>query len=48
MARLPMAMGPDAAQQLMEQLRERLEAAEIRRQEQRRKRLQQAEEPTPW
>ena len=47
-ARLPMAMGPDAARQLMEQLRERLEAAEVRRQEQRRKRLQQAEEPTPW
>jgi tetratricopeptide (TPR) repeat protein len=48
MARLPMAMSPDAAQQLMEQLRERLEAAEIRRQERRRNRLQQATEPTPW
>jgi Ca-activated chloride channel homolog len=47
-ARLPMAMGSDAARQLMEQLRERLEAAEVRRQEQRRKRLQQAEEATPW
>ena len=43
-----MAMGADAARQLMEQLRERLEAAEVRRQEQRRKRLQQAEEATPW
>jgi tetratricopeptide (TPR) repeat protein len=48
MARLPMAMSPDAAQQLMEQLRQRLEAAEIRRQERRRDRLQQADEPTPW
>ena len=47
-ARLPMAMGPDVAQQLMEQLRERLEAAEVRRQEQRRQRLQQAEEARPW
>jgi tetratricopeptide (TPR) repeat protein len=48
MARLPMAMSPDAAQQLMEQLRQRLETAEIRRIEQRRKRLQQNDEPTPW
>jgi Ca-activated chloride channel family protein len=48
MARLPMAMSPDAAQQLMEQLRQRLEAAEIRRHERRRNRLQQANEPTPW
>jgi tetratricopeptide (TPR) repeat protein len=48
MARLPMAMSPDAAQQLMEQLRQRLETAEIRRVEQRRKRLQQNDEPTPW
>jgi Ca-activated chloride channel homolog len=48
MARLPMAMSPDAAQQLMEQLRQRLDAAEIRRQERRRDRLQQADEPTPW
>jgi Ca-activated chloride channel family protein len=47
-ARLPMAMGADAARQLMEQLRERLGAAEVRRQEQRRRRLQQAEEATPW
>ena len=47
-ARLPMAMGPDVAEQLMEQLRERLEAAEVRRQEQRRKRLQQAAEAKPW
>jgi Ca-activated chloride channel homolog len=48
MARLPIAMSPDGARQLMEQLRQRLEAAEVRRMEQRRKRLQQAEEPTPW
>ena len=48
MARLPMAMSPDAAEQLMEQLRQRLEAAEVRRQEQRRARLQEADEPTPW
>ena len=48
MARLPIAMSSDAAQQLMEQLRQRLEIAEIRRIEQRRKRLLQADEPTPW
>ena len=47
-ARLPMAMGADVARQLMEQLRQRLEATEVRRQEQRRKRLHQAEEATPW
>ena len=47
-ARLPVAMSPDGARQLMEQLRRRLEAAEVRRLEQRRKRLQQADEPTPW
>ena len=40
-----MAMGADDAHQLMEQLRERLQAAEIRRQEQR---LHQADERTPW
>lgn len=43
-----LAMSPDAAQPLMAQLRERLEVAEIRRQERRRSRLQQAAEPTPW
>jgi tetratricopeptide (TPR) repeat protein len=48
MARLPIAMSPDGARQLMEQLRQRLEAAEVRRLEQRRKRLQRADEPTPW
>jgi Ca-activated chloride channel family protein len=47
-ARLPMAMGADDAHQLMAQLRERLQAAEVRRQEQRRKRLHQADERTPW
>ena len=47
MARLPLAMSPDGARQLMEQLRQRVEAAEVRRLEQRRKRLQQANEPTP-
>jgi Ca-activated chloride channel homolog len=47
-ARLPMAMGADDAHQLMEQLRERLQAAEVRRQEKRRTRLKQAEERTPW
>ena len=47
-ARLPIAMSPDGARQLMEPLRQRLEAAEIRRLEQRRKRVQQADEPTPW
>jgi hypothetical protein len=41
-------MSPDGARQLMEQLRQRLEAAQIRRLEQRRKRLQQADEPPPW
>jgi tetratricopeptide (TPR) repeat protein len=48
MARLPIAMSPDGARQLMEQLRERLAKAEIRRLEQRRKRLQQTDEATPW
>ena len=48
MARLPVAMSLDGARQLMEQLRQRLEKAEIRRLEQRRQRLQQADEPTPW
>jgi Ca-activated chloride channel homolog len=48
LARLPVAMSPDAARQLMEQLRQRLEAAEVRRREQRRNRLHQADEPTPW
>ena len=33
-------MSPDAAQQLMEQSRERLEAAGVR--------LQEADEPPPW
>jgi hypothetical protein len=41
-------MSPDGARQVMEQLRQRLEAAEVRRLEQRRKRLEQTEEPTPW
>lgn len=48
LARLPIAMSPDAARQLMEQLRERLEAAEVRRRQQRRNRLHEADEPTPW
>jgi tetratricopeptide (TPR) repeat protein len=48
MAQMPMAMSPDAAQQLMAQLRQRLEMAEIRRVELRRKRLQQTDEPSPW
>ena len=48
LARLPVAMSPDGARQLMEQLRQRLEAAEVRRRQQRRNRLQQADEPTPW
>jgi hypothetical protein len=41
-------MSPDGARQLMEQLRQRLEAAEVRRRQQRRNRLHQADEPTPW
>jgi tetratricopeptide (TPR) repeat protein len=48
MAPMPIAMSPDGVHQLMEQLRKRLEAAEIRRLEQRRKQLQQNNEPTPW
>jgi tetratricopeptide (TPR) repeat protein len=48
LARLPVAMSPDAARQLMEQLRQRLEAAEVRRRAQRRNRLHEADEPTPW
>jgi tetratricopeptide (TPR) repeat protein len=47
-ASMPIAMSPDGAHQLMEQLRKRLQAAEIRRLEQRRKQLQQNNEPTPW
>jgi hypothetical protein len=48
MAQMPMAMSPDAAQQLMAQLRQRLAMAEIRRVELRRKRLQETVETTPW
>ena len=48
LAGLPVAMSPDAARQLMEQLRQRLEAAEVRRRQQRRNRLHEADEPTPW
>lgn len=47
-ARLPMAMSPDAAHQMMEQLRQQLAAAEVQRQVQRRNRLHQADEQTPW
>jgi tetratricopeptide (TPR) repeat protein len=47
-ARLPMAMGPDAAHKLMEELHKRLEAAEAWRLEQRRARLEQIDEATPW
>ncbi len=45
---LPAALDPEAARQLMAELRERFQAAEIWRQEQRRKQLQEAEEPMPW
>jgi tetratricopeptide (TPR) repeat protein len=47
-ARLPIAMSPDAAHQMMEQLRQQLQAAEVQRQQQRRNRLHQADERTPW
>lgn len=47
-ARLPIAMSPDAAHQMMEQLRQQLQAAEVQRQQQRRNRLHQADEQTPW
>jgi hypothetical protein len=47
LARLPVAMSPDEARELMEQLRQRLHRAEVRRQ-QRRNHLHQAVEPTPW
>jgi tetratricopeptide (TPR) repeat protein len=47
-ARLPMAMSPDAARKLMEELRNRLQAAEVWRVQQRRARLQQIDEATPW
>jgi hypothetical protein len=43
-----MAMGPDAARKLMEELRNRLQAAEAWRLQQRRARLEQIEEDTPW
>ena len=45
---LPAAMDPEAARQLMTELRERFQEAEIRRQQQRRKQLLEAEEPMPW
>ena len=48
LARLPVAISPDGARQLMEQLRQRLEAAEVRRRQQRRNRLHQADEPMLW
>jgi tetratricopeptide (TPR) repeat protein len=48
MAPMPIAMSPDGAHQLMEQLRKRLDVAQIRRLEQRRKQLLQDNEPTPW
>ncbi len=41
-------MSQDGARQLVEQLRQRLESAEVRRLEQRRKRLQQPDEATHW
>ena len=47
-AAVPAALNADAARQLMAQLQERLQAAEARRQQQRRKQLQEAEEPMPW
>ena len=47
-AAVPAALDADAARQLMAQLQERLQAAETRRQQQRRKQLQEAEEPMPW
>jgi hypothetical protein len=43
-----MAMSPDAARKLMEELRNQLQAAEARRVQQRRARLQQIDEATPW
>ncbi len=45
---LPPAMEPEVARQLMAELRERFQDAEIRRQQQRRKQLIEAEEPMPW
>jgi Ca-activated chloride channel homolog len=45
---LPAALDPAAARELMAELRERFQAAGIWRQEQRRKQLQEAEEPMPW
>jgi tetratricopeptide (TPR) repeat protein len=47
-ARLPMAMSPDAARKMMEELRNRLQAAETWRLQQRRALLQQIDEETPW
>ena len=38
----------DGARQLMEQLRQRLGAVAVRRRQQRRNRLHQADEPTLW
>jgi len=45
---LPPALTPEAARQLMAELRERFQEAEIRRQEERRQQLLEAEEPMPW
>jgi Ca-activated chloride channel family protein len=45
---LPAAIDRETARQMMAELRERFQEAEIRRQEQRRRQLLEAEEPMPW
>jgi tetratricopeptide (TPR) repeat protein len=45
---LPAPIAPEDARQLMAELRQLFQEAEIRRQEQRRKQLLEAEEPMPW
>ncbi len=47
-AAVPAALDARAARQLMAQLQERLQAAEVRRLEQRRRQLLESEEPMPW
>jgi hypothetical protein len=47
-SRLPMAMSPDAAAELLEEVGQRMEAAEAKRQQQRRAALARGAETRPW
>jgi Ca-activated chloride channel homolog len=48
LSRLPMAMSPEAAAELLEEVGRRMEAAEAKRQQQRRNALARAAEIKPW